>query len=379
MSRKYLPAFLATIWVPTVALAFAADSERLSRAKDLIADEQWRRAIVELRAAYDDPNEPARDEAAFWLAHSLHQTGDTAAALQAIEQLERRFPRSRWAFPARSLKIEIAHRLNRNDVLWEYATAPPPPPAAPAPHAVPAPPPPPAPPARGPRPRRQWVKADEIDDLEIVAEVDLRIQALGSLIRVEPTRAVPILKDVALRTTDVDQARRALFVLMQSDRPDARSAVADVARIGPEPVTLAAVKVLGLARSPEAAQLLADLYSSGSSPVKTQVIRALGATRQPQSLVRIARSEGEWSLRESAVAALGQAGARTQLAMLYRQHPELKLPIIIALFTAAGEDELIAIAESERDAKLRDEALARLKLFGTPRARALVEAARARK
>lgn len=379
MSRKYLPAFLATIWVPTVALAFAADSERLSRAKDLIADEQWRRAIVELRAAYDDPNEPARDEAAFWLAHSLHQTGDTAAALQAIEQLERRFPRSRWAFPARSLKIEIAHRLNRNDVLWEYATAPPPPPAAPAPHAVPAPPPPPAPPARGPRPRRQWVKADEIDDLEIVAEVDLRIQALGSLIRVEPTRAVPILKDVALRTTDVDQARRALFVLMQSDRPDARSAVADVARIGPEPVTLAAVKVLGLARSPEAAQLLADLYSSGSSPVKTQVIRALGATRQPQSLVRIARSEGEWSLRESAVAALGQAGARTQLAMLYRQHPELKLPIIIALFTAAGEDELIAIAESERDAKLRDEALARLKLFGTPRARAFVEAARARK
>ena len=398
MSRKSLVAFVLCAWVPAVALAaMVADSERLSRAKDLIADEQWRRAIVELRAAYDDPGEPARDEAAFWLAHSLHQAGDTAAALQAIEQLERRFPRSRWAFPARSLKIEIAHRLNRNDVLWEFATPPPPPPAAPAPAAIPSPapspavtppPPPAAPPAlhalpaepaRVVRPRRQWVKSDDFDDLEIFAELDLRIQALGSLIRVEPARAVPMLKNVALNATDVDQARRAIFVLMQSDLPDARVAVADIARSGSEAVTVAAVRELGLERSPEAARLLTDLYSSGSSPVKTQVIRALGTARQPQSLMRIVRSEEERALRESAVAALGQAGARPQLAMIYRQQPDLRMPAIAALFAAAGEDELIAIARSERDPKLREEALARLKLFGTPRAKAFVETARKRK
>jgi HEAT repeat protein len=152
-------------------------------------------------------------------------------------------------------------------------------------------------------------------------------------------------------------------------------AVADIARNGPEPVTLAAVRELGLVQSPDAARLLTDLYSSGSSPVKTQVIRALGTARQPQPLMRIVRAEHEQALRETVVAALGQAGARPQLAMLYRQS-DLKLPVITALFNAGAEDELIAIAQSERDAGLRDEAIARLKLFGTPRARAFVEAAR---
>jgi HEAT repeat protein len=379
-------ALAAVMYLALAASAFAAgaDSERLSRAKDLIAEEQWRRAVAELRAAYADPAEPARDEVAFWLAHSLHQSGDVAGALQAIEQIEQKFPRSRWAFPARSLKLEIAHRLNRSDMLWRYATPPPPPPAPPA--APPAPParapravpPPPAAPAVPPVPRarREWVRAAEPVDPEIAAEVDLRIQALGSLIRVEPARAVSILKEVALKTEDVDQARRAIFVLVQSDRRDARSAVAEIAKNGPEPVTLAAVRELGLVQSPDAARLLADLYAAGTPPVKTQVIRALGTSRQPRPLMRIVRSENEPLLRESAVLALGQAGAREQLAALYRNLPDLRRSVINALFNAAGDDELIAIAQNERDAKLRDEATARLGLLGTPRARAFLESRR---
>jgi HEAT repeat protein len=185
-----------------------------------------------------------------------------------------------------------------------------------------------------------------------------------------------MLKEVALSTTDIDRARRAMFVLMQSNRLDARTAVAEIAKGGPEPVTLAAVRELGLASAPDTGRLLADLYVSGTSPVKTQVIRALGAARQPQRLMQIVRTEHERSLRETAVAALGQAGARRQLAMLYRQEPDLKLPVITALFTAAGEGELIAIAEAERDPRLRGEAITRLKLFGTPRAKAFVESRR---
>ncbi|HSL23049.1 MAG TPA: HEAT repeat domain-containing protein, partial [Vicinamibacterales bacterium] len=197
-------------------------------------------------------------------------------------------------------------------------------------------------------------------------ELDLQIQALGSLMRVEPARAVPILKQVALAADDEDQARRAIFVLMQSNRRDARSAVAEIARTGPEPVTLAAVKQLGLVRSAEAARLLTELYRSGTAPVKTQVIRALGSARQPLSLMRIARTESERALRESAVAALGQAGARTQLASLYRQRSELRLPVIAALFTAGGMAELRQIARTERDATLRAAANAKLRLLSEP-------------
>jgi hypothetical protein len=383
--------------LPGYVLAAGADSARMSRAKDLIADEQWRQAIVELRAAYRDPAEAAKDEAAFWLAHSLYQSGDAGEALQLIVQLEQRFPRSRWVFPARSLKLEIAHRLNRSDLLWSFATPPPPAPPPPAPGAIPAapaapaapvapvtaPPATPRPPAApraplppGPerKPRRQWVMelpgepelAGDRALAMLERERDLQILALGSLMRAEPDRVEPILKQVALATDDEDQARRAIFVLLQSNR---LAAVADVAKRGSEEVTLAAVKELGFMRSADSASLLKDLYASGSEPVKVQVLRSLGRARQALPLMQLARAESERSLREMAVVALGQAGARMQLAMLYRQQPDLKLPVIAALFAAAGDDELIAIAQRERDATLRAEAISRLKRLGTPRAK----------
>src|SRR5262249_10168374 len=96
-----------------------------------------------------DPKEPSRDEALFWLAHSYNQSRDRAAAVETIHELERTYPKSRWVKPAQSLRVEIAERLHRNDVLSYMAFPPvPPPPPAPPP-AAPRPAPPPAPPPRG--------------------------------------------------------------------------------------------------------------------------------------------------------------------------------------------------------------------------------------
>ena len=66
---------------------------------------------MELQAVAADPRETNRDEALFWLAHSEHETGDHAAAIQSIARLENLFPKSRWVRPARSLRIAIAQRL----------------------------------------------------------------------------------------------------------------------------------------------------------------------------------------------------------------------------------------------------------------------------
>src|SRR3954464_11004986 len=158
---------LAAALLPQFAQARAVESKRMEQAKDLIADEQWVRAIDQLKAAVADPKETNKDEALFWLAHSLDQAHDASGAVETIRRLEREYPASRWVKPARSLRIEIAQRLQRNDVLW-YTATPPPPPAAPTPWvaATPvapagggAPPPaapagaaapPPAPPARVP-------------------------------------------------------------------------------------------------------------------------------------------------------------------------------------------------------------------------------------
>jgi tetratricopeptide (TPR) repeat protein len=324
----------------SAASAAAPESKRLGHAKDLIADEQWARAIAELRAAVSDPAEKSKDEALYWLAHSLNQAGDWATAIQTIRQLEERYPRSLWVKPAGSLRIDIASHMRRDDVLW-YAAAPPS--GAPTWHepAMPAQPgattvapaPAPAPsasrPARAPRaaaptqpPATAWVFPAEFptqawlpDDYR--PDTDQRIQALGSLLRTDAPRVIPMLKEITLETEDTNEARRALWVMAQSGAPEAREA-----------------------------------------------------------LLRIIESEKDKPVRDAAIVRLGQAGGAPQLRALYmRVGPDSKPPIIDGLFRARAESELIQIADVERDLHLRSELLQRLQMLGTPSALAYVRQA----
>jgi HEAT repeat protein len=343
---------LVLVLVPVLVLgAPPADSKRLGRAKDLIADEQWTRAIEELRAAVGDPKEPSRDEAAFWLAHSLFQVGEAAEALATIEGLEREYPKSRWLKPAGSLRIEIAHRLGREDMLiWATKVAPPakarPPAAAKAasrpspprrgPGEEPLPPPLPvaAPPAAPPRastpplapppPPPDWWDGD------------LQIQALGSLLRTDGPRVVPILREIALKADDEALARRAVFVLAQSDRADARSIVIEVARQGSEPIKLTAVKALAQQKWPEAERVLVEVFATGNPSIQRQVVRTLGS-----------------------------AGGRVQLKTLYAaaQDVQIKLLIVNALFAAGARADLERIARDEPREEVRRAAAAKLKLL----------------
>lgn len=384
-------------------LARPLESKRMERAKDLIADEQWVRAIDELQAAAADPKEPNRDEALFWLAHSQNQARDAATAVDTIRRLEEQFPSSRWVKPARSLRIEIAQRLQRHDVLWYTAAppAPPVPPAAPAPaptpvvatvppsFATPRPPravhpaPPPAVPApaipaparvvtpRPPMPPPAWIPENYLPDM------DMRIQALASLIRTDAPKVIPMLREIALESGSTDEARRALFVLAQSGSPEARTTVVEVARTASEPVRLAAVRELGRLGGPAVATELLQVYSTADERVKYQVVSSLGERDAAAALLRIVQSEKDRRLRDVAIMALGEAGGRQQLTMLYtRSAPDAKRAIVVGLFNARAEDELIRIAERETNREVREEVRARLRLLGTPKARAYLDAHR---
>lgn len=360
--------------LPGLCLA-AVESERLGRAKDLIADEQWAPAIPELRAAADDPNEPNRDEALFWLAHCESQAPDAAAAVNTIRRLERTYPRSPWLKPARSLRIEIAQRLRRDDVLWYTAAPPlpPPPPAAPAPHRPALPPAPPAlrPPAPPPPPPA-WI-ADGFQ-----ADMDLRIQALGSLMQTDALRVIPMLREIVLSGHDLAEARRALFLLAQSTRAEARATVVEVAKTGPDAVRLAAVRELGRLDGPAISNELLQVYATGTHRIKYQVVTSLARRDASPALMRIAQSERDRPLRDAAIAALGQAGGREQLSALYAgsgSGADIKRAVILGLFYAQADSELIRIAQRERDPRVREEIVAKLRLLGTPKARAYVEAA----
>lgn len=371
--HRFSRIILGTIVALACATSLVAEpeSKRMARAKDLIADEQWAQAVDVLRAAADDSKESNRDEALFWLAHSQNQARDAAAALDTIGRLERDFRASRWVKPAQSLRIEIAQRLRRNDVLW-YTAVPPAPPAAPArpasPVAAPAPVAAPPTPPLPPRPRG-WLPDNYLPD------TDLRIQALGSLMRTDALRVIPMLKVIALDSDNPGEARRALFVLAQSGRPDARSTVIEVARTGPEPVRIAAVRELGRIGGVGISNELLQVYTSSNTSVKYQVVSSLGERAATMALMRIAQSETDRPLRDRAIVTLGEAGGQDQLHVLYtRAAPDTKRPIIVALFNARAEEELIRIADRERDSAVLQEILTRLRLLGTPRAKAYLEA-----
>ena len=398
----------------TVALAAAPESKRLGHAKDFIADEQWARAIVELQAVADDPKETNHDEALFWLAHSEHQSGDDAAAIQTIARLEKQYPKSPWVKIAGSIRVEIATRLKRDDLLWMMVTPPTPRamPAPPSPAATgvpsPQPPPPaipwtrsprpPAPPAatsqptagvtpaataptppryrgavpappviagQSPVPTEFWVPGDAF-----ASDATVRIEALGGLIESHGDRAIPLLKDIALDDKSPDEARRAVWLLAQSRRPEARNTVFEVARRGAEPVRLVAIREIGRFDGPTVSAELMQAYSTAGTPrIKRQVVSSLGERADNISLFRIAKGESDPNVRNLAIVTLGRTGAHDQLRTLYLQMPrDSRGAVLAALFAARDDDELIHIARTERDPILRARARQQLHMLATPKA-----------
>jgi hypothetical protein len=384
-------AFTLALGCAAVVSAEGPESKRLVRAKDLIADEQWTRAIEELRLTVADKNENRRDEALYWLAHSLNQAGDPATAVETISRLEREFPGSMWVKPAQSLRIDIAVRLNRNDVLW-YTAVPPPPPAhiaLPPPPKMPKKigprdplPPPPAPatvapsttavpaaPLPPPKPTpKVWFPDSYAPD------ADLRIQAFNGLMKTDAQMVIPMLRDLALETDNPNDAGRALFVLAQSPLPEARECMVQVARTGAVPVRVAAIKALGRVPDPEVSKDLMQVYTTALEPVKVQIAKSFTERAEKGALFRIAQIEKDGQVRYTAIAGLGEAGAVTQLALIYKTVTvQGKKPVIAALFRARAEAELIRIADTEQNESLRQEALERLRLLGTPTAKAYLQ------
>lgn len=174
-----------------------------------------------------------------------------------------------------------------------------------------------------------------------VVDTDLQIEALVGLLDAHSDRVIPLLREIALDNRNPNEARRAVFVLAQSNRPEARSTVAEAARRGPGSVRIAAIREMG--RFPEPAF----------------------AT----TLMTIARGETDQAVRDSAIVTLGRTGARVQLRTLYSQLPlPSRFAVLSALSTAKDDDELIRIATNERNPRLRTQARQQLRLLATAKA-----------
>lgn len=299
--------------VMTLSCAGAASgADRLDAARMFIFDRDWPKAVAELRRVVVDRQEPLRDEAAFWLAHSLFQMGNPPEALRAIETLERDHARSRWVLPAQSLRVQIAAHTGRTDLLWRVAVQPAP--RAPVtPRAPDAPTRAPAPPAPGVR-LRAMPKAPPAPPPFTMT--DVRIEALNGLMRRDPEHAVPVLRQIVVQEIETPQARRALLVLGLSAHEGARETVMHFARTGPDALRVVAVEQMGRWPLGTARRALTTVYPSGSDRVKLEVLRSLGEARADRELIRIARDETDQALRGFAVAQLRQVDTAAARAFL---------------------------------------------------------------
>lgn len=198
----------------------------------------------------------------------------------------------------------------------------------------------------------------------------MRIQALSSLLRSDAERVIPILREIALESGNASEASRAVFVMAQSRRPEARESVIQVAYRAAEPVRVAAVRELGRFEGPEISRELIQVYSSGQEAVKRQVVKSLGERRERTALLKIAQSEKQPELRSRAILTLGRIGGAEQLRTLYgRVGPQTKRAVILGLFNARADADLIEIAQRERNRALRQEIFTRLRVLGTPQAK----------
>jgi hypothetical protein len=203
-------------------------------------------------------------------------------------------------------------------------------------------------------------------------DTDLKIEAMFGLLEGQHSdRVIPLLREIALDANNPDEARRAILVLARSHRPEARTTVVDVARLGPEPVRLAAIREMGRFDGAGVNAELMQVYSNApTTRIKRQIVTSLGERADNVSLLRIAKGESDAVIRNTAIVTLGRLpNARPQLRMLYGEaHPESRMAVLSALLSSKDEDELIRIARIEKEPLLRQRARLQLRMLGTPKA-----------
>jgi hypothetical protein len=281
--------------------------ERGQRALD---GRRWTEALEAFTLAASKSGSRA-EGAAYWKAYALNKLGRREEALEAVGELRKSSPSSRWLEDAKILEAEIRQASGQ--------------------------------------PVRPEAETDD----------DIKLLALNGLIQSEPERAIPLLENL-LRSSHAPRLKeRALFVLAQSNSPRGKQLLEQVARggAGNPDMQLKAVRYLGAAgRKGENSALLWEIYSGAADiDVRRAAVAGFGAARDKERLLQIVRTEKSPELRLEAIGMLGAAGSQDELWQIYQQESssEVKLRILESMHAAGNAERLLEIARTEKDAALR--------------------------
>jgi hypothetical protein len=345
MNRQLVAALLAALILTTPLTAYgealdagdqkaktpaeARDLELYQRGVSAIDAEDWNGAVKAFTQVVDAQGSRT-DGALYWTAYALNRLGRKGEAMKAVTTLRRAYPKSRWLDDAEALDVEI--RESRGEAVHP----------------------------------------------EAVADDELKVMAINSLMNTDPEKAYPMLeKIVRSKTASEKMKEQALFVLTQSDSARAEALIADLARgKSGEEMQRKAVKYLGINDSDRNQQVLAEIYAApaSSTALKRDILQAFMIAGDEARVLTAAKSEKDPELRAHAVEFLGVMGASAELAAMYASGASKKERegILQALFIAGDEERLAAIARSEQDRDLRASAIRNLGLTGEESAPALL-------
>jgi HEAT repeat protein len=313
-------------WTADIASDTPGDAAQAQRSDALykdgtqaLDDHQWQTAVDKFSQLASLHGNHA-DEALYWKAYALNKEGQREQALSTLDQLKRAYPQSRWLKDAQALQIQMRQASGQ-----------------------------------------QVQPQDQSDE-------DLKLLAINGLMNSDPERGIPLLEKVIQGDQSAKLKERALFVLSQSGSPQAREAVAQIARNNSNPdLQKKALDALALSGGKESRQLLADIYASSTDVgVKRQILHDFMISGDRDRLLAAAKSERVPELRLDAIHQLGLVGAQDQLWELYQQETatNVKKEIIHAMFLGGNSQRLFELARSERDPELRREAIHNLGLMG---------------
>jgi hypothetical protein len=186
-----------------------------------------------------------------------------------------------------------------------------------------------------------------------------KLIALNAIMTADPERGIPLVEGILKGNSTPAMKDRAMAVLTQSKSPNAQQAVAEYAKSGADPdLQVRAIRYVGRSGSKDTQQLLAGIYPNAADPrVKREIIRSMANSGAGDSLLAIARSEKDPALRNEAVHGMA-ASESTPVATLTSFYssetdPAAKRMVISML---AGRDDaktLIELARKETDPQMK--------------------------
>jgi len=253
--------------------------------------------------------------ALYYKAYTLNKLGRRDDALNAVAELRKTYPNSRWLDDAQALEIEVKQAAGKP------------------------------------------VSPDEL------GQDDLKLLALNGLMQTEPERAFPILEGLLQGAHSPNLKKQAVYVLAQNQSPKAQALLERIARgsTGNPDLQLRAVSYFVDTKSkPNRGQLLSEIYAgTNDAALKSTILSAYRRSNDAERLAQVARIEKNAELRDSALRTLGEVNGQPELWQLYAAETtaEGKKRILRCMFNNGNTEKLAEVARTGKDAGVRQAAI----------------------